>query len=368
LKYVKITKSYYCGVDLHSKSLVFCIIDLSGKRILRRKIDNDFEKFLEIVQPYTESIAIALETTFNWYWFYDSCIDAGLDVFLGHAYYMKSIHVDKKKNDRLDAEKIALLLRAGLLPHAYACLKELRSVRDLARRRNNLVYQRSELLGHTTISFYQQGVIDITRNTVKGKKNRDNVIDNLVDDDVRFSAHKNMEVVTALDKAIKDLEFRILEKASVHFPEELKLLQRIPGVGPTIATTILYEVSDIKRFKRRQDFSSYCRLVQPYHLSDGKIISRGNRKCGNAHLKWAFMQIVSNAPAKNKRIGEWYASLKEQHHPLKARAILASQFATSIFYVLRDKKAFDINKLCFSKTEADSLAPKTGNSSLPQAA
>ncbi len=368
MNYVKTMKSYYCGVDLHSKSLVLCIIDLSGNRILRKKVDNDFCQFLKIIKPYRESIAIAVETTFNWYWFYDNCVKEGLDVFLGHAYYMKAIHVDKKKNDRLDAEKIALLLRAGLLPSAYACRNDLRSVRDLTRRRNKLVYHRSELLGHTTMSLYQQGIVDITRSNVKGKKNRATVIDNFIDDDVRFSAHQNMQVVTTLDKAIKELESRIMEKAVFHFPEELRLLQLISGVGPTIATTILYEISDISRFKRRPDFSSYCRLVQPYHTSDGKIVSRGNRKCGNAHLKWAFMQIVSNAPSKNKRIGKMYADLKELHHPLKARGILASHFATAIFYVLRDKKPFDINKFCNSTKEADSQAQETGNIAMPQAA
>ncbi|MBT7055402.1 MAG: hypothetical protein HN976_09955 [Lentisphaerae bacterium] len=79
------------------------------------------------------------ECTFNWCWLCDACADAEIKFVLGHALYMKAIHGTKTKNDKVDSEKIAHLLRSSMLPEAYCCSAQNRPVRDLLRRRIWLV-------------------------------------------------------------------------------------------------------------------------------------------------------------------------------------------------------------------------------------
>ena len=74
---------------------------------------------------------------------------------LGHALYMKAIHGGKAKNDRLDALKIATLLRGGLLPQAYVYPAGMRATRDLLRRRLHLVRKRGQLLAHIQMTSHQ---------------------------------------------------------------------------------------------------------------------------------------------------------------------------------------------------------------------
>ena len=106
------------------------------------------EPFLELIAPYRGDLAVAAECMFTWYWLADLCEREGIVFVLGHALYMRPIHGGKAKNDRIDAHKIAALLRGGMLPQAYVYPPEMRATRDLMRRRNYLMRKRAELLVH----------------------------------------------------------------------------------------------------------------------------------------------------------------------------------------------------------------------------
>jgi transposase len=72
----------------------------------------------------------------------------GIPFVLGHALYMKAIHGGKTKNDKIDAQKIAVLLRGGMLPQAYVYPAAMRATRDLRRRRTHVMRKRAEWLAH----------------------------------------------------------------------------------------------------------------------------------------------------------------------------------------------------------------------------
>src|SRR5215475_655837 len=106
------------------------------------------ELFLKVIAPYREDVVICVACIFTWYWLADLCAHEGLPVVLGHALYMKAIHGGKAKNDKIDAQKIAVLLCGGMLPQAYVYPAALRATRDLLRRRMHVMRKRAELLAH----------------------------------------------------------------------------------------------------------------------------------------------------------------------------------------------------------------------------
>ena len=111
---------YYCGIDLHARTMYLCILEhSSGNVVLHRDLRCDPGLFLEAVAPYRDSLVVATECIFCWYWLADLCARENIPFVLGHALYMKAIHGGKAKNDRIDALKIATLLRGGMLPQAY---------------------------------------------------------------------------------------------------------------------------------------------------------------------------------------------------------------------------------------------------------
>lgn len=139
---------YYCGIDLHARSMYVCVLDSQGEIVMHRNMICSPESFLKAMAPYREDVAVAVECIFTWYWLADLCAQHDIPFVLGHALYMRAIHGGKAKNDKIDAHKIAVLLRGGMLPMAYVYPASMRSTRDLLRRRMHLMRKRSELLAH----------------------------------------------------------------------------------------------------------------------------------------------------------------------------------------------------------------------------
>ena len=137
---------YYCGIDLHARRMYVCILDQSGEILVHRNGPTTPEHFLAVIKPYREDVAVSVECMFTWYWLADLCAREAIPFVLGHALYMKAIHGGKAKNDKIDAHKIAALLRGGLIPMAYVYPAEMRATRDLLRRRCHLMQKRAQLL------------------------------------------------------------------------------------------------------------------------------------------------------------------------------------------------------------------------------
>ena len=109
---------HYCGIDLHARSIYLCIMDQAGEILLHRNMRANPNSFLKAVAPYREDLVVSVECMFTWYWLADLCRREKIAFVLGHALYMKAIHGGKAKNDRIDALKIATLLRGDMLPQA----------------------------------------------------------------------------------------------------------------------------------------------------------------------------------------------------------------------------------------------------------
>jgi transposase len=101
---------YYCGIDLHARSMYVCVLDQQGEILAHRNMPASAECFLKAIAPYREDVAVAVECIFTWYWLADLCTQQNIPFVLGHALYMKAIHGGKAKNDKIDAHKIAVLL------------------------------------------------------------------------------------------------------------------------------------------------------------------------------------------------------------------------------------------------------------------
>jgi transposase len=108
----------YCGIDLHARTMYVCILNRNGEILLHRNMPTTPESFPKAIAPYRQDLVVAVACTFTWYWPADLCVQEGLTCVLGHAQYMKAIHGGKAKNDRLDAQQMAVLLRGGMLPQA----------------------------------------------------------------------------------------------------------------------------------------------------------------------------------------------------------------------------------------------------------
>jgi hypothetical protein len=137
---------FYCGIDLHARTMYVCILSQDGEVMLHRNMPASPDALLKAIAPYRDDMVIAVECIFTWYWLADLCAQEGLPFVLGHALSMTAIHGGKAQNDKIDSQKIAVLLRGGMLPQAYGSPAERRATRDRWRRRLPLTRPRAELL------------------------------------------------------------------------------------------------------------------------------------------------------------------------------------------------------------------------------
>jgi transposase len=200
---------FYCGIDLHARTMYVCILDQAGETLVHRNMTATPEALLKVIAPYREQIVLAAECMFTWYWLADLCAEHGIPFVLGHALSMKAIHGGKAKNDKIDAHKIAVLLRGGMLPQAYVYPAEMRATRDLLRRRMHLARKRGELLAHVQNTNSQYTLPAIGKK-IAYKANRDGVAERFADPAVQKSIEVDLALIGYDDELLRDLELAIV--------------------------------------------------------------------------------------------------------------------------------------------------------------
>jgi len=335
--------NFYCGIDLHTNKMYLCILDQEGEVVLHRNIRTIPELFLKVISPYREDIVVAAECMFSWYWLADLCSEENIPFVLGHALYMRAIHGGKSKNDKIDSRKIAALLRGGLIPMAYAYPQKMRATRDLMRRRNHLMRKRAELLAHiqNTASQYN---LDPPLGKISLARNRDGLLERFENPAVKMSVAANLDMIDTYDTILAVLEQEIIKCAKEHDSTSYALLRTIPGVGRIIALILLYEIENISRFPRVQDFASYSRLVKCAKESNGKKYGTAGKKIGNAHLRWAFSEAAQLFLRTNAVGQKYHQKLVHKHGKGKALSILAHKLGRAVYFMLKNRQGFDMKK------------------------
>jgi transposase len=274
---------FYAGIDLHARFMHVCVLDATGNVVFDHNLPCDFPTLLDALAPYREDLVIGAECMFGWYWLADRCAEENIPFLLGHALYMKLIHGGKAKNDRLDAHKIARLLKGGNFPLAYVYPKGMREM----------------------------------------------------------SVTADLDLIDKLDELIGKVELYLKRSAKVDDVQTYHRLQTVPGCGPILALVLLYEMHDLARFEQVGQFLSYARLVRPEHESNGKKLGWGGKKIGNAHLRWAFAEVACLFLRSSERAKQWKQRQEKKHGSGKTLGILAARLARSVFHMIRKREAFD---------------------------
>jgi transposase len=339
---------FYCGIDLHARSMYLCIRDQGGTVLLHKNLPAEANDFLQAIAPYRDGLVVGCECMFAWYWVADLCADHNIPFVLGHALYLKAIHGGKSKNDKLDADKLCALLRGGNFPVAYVYPKGLRETRDLLRRRLFLVRQRSHFVAHIQNTNSQYNLPVFGKKLVYAANREElDVASRFKDPSVRLSVETDLEMIDKLDEQIHAVELHLERHAKVDDPDTLARLRSIPGVGKILGLIFLYEIHNIGRFPEVGQFLSYSRLVRCAHESAGKKkgSGKGAKKIGNAHLRWAFAEAVCLWLRQSDRAKAWMKRHEKKRGKAKALGILAAKLARAMYHMLRKKQNFDEAKV-----------------------
>lgn len=329
----------YGGIDLHSNNNVTVLIDDQDHVVYRCKLPNRLDVILQQLTPYQSQIqGLVVESTYNWYWLVDGLMDAGYSVHLANTAAIQQYKGLKHTDDPYDAFWLAHLLRLGVLPEGYIYPKEERAVRDLLRKRSQLVRQKTANVLSIQNLIARNTAMSLSANHIK-KLTLQEVETLLPSPDVVLAVKSNLAVMHCLEEQIQALEQVVIARARLK--PTFKPLLTVQGIGQTLALTIMLETGDIRRFAQVGHFASYCRCVGSAKLSNGKRKGSGNVKNGNKYLAWAFVEAANFAVRYNPLIRRFYQRKAAKTNKIVAIKAVAHKLARACYYILRDQVSFN---------------------------
>jgi len=334
----------YIGIDLHSNNSVVVVADAEDRVVYQKRLPNDLNEILGALAPHREeTVGVVVESTYNWYWLVDGLMNAGYKVHLANPSAIKQYEGLKYSGDFADAAYLAHLLRLGLLAEGYIFPRELRAVRDLGRKRMQLVRCRS-----TQILSIENIVVRETGGRMSNHRAKALTAAHVAElellPDVTLALESNRAISEVLSERIGILEDRL--EAQVKLEPGYRLLKTVPGIGQVLATIIMLEAGPMSRFADVGNFSSYCRCVESLRESNGRKKGEGNVRNGNKYLAWAFMEAANFATRYCPEARRFYERKKSRTNRVVALKAVAHKLARACYHILREQQPFDV-KRCF---------------------
>jgi transposase len=332
----------YGAIDLHSSNNVVVVIDEQDEVVYQKRLPNDLAMIVEQLSPYRSSLeGIVVESTYNWYWLVDGLMEHGYRVHLANTAAIQQYEGLKYTNDHSDARWLAHILRLGVLPQGYIYPKQERPIRDLLRKRSQMVRQRTLNLLSIQNLMTRNTSSSMSANRVKGLDAQQ--IDELLpNEDLALAVKANLSVMCCADEQTEILERTVRERIKLR--PEFSFLKTVPGIGQILALTIMLETGNIRRFPSVGNYASYCRCVGSQKLSNGKRKGSGNTKNGNKYLAWAFVEAANFAVRYQPRIKSFYQRKKSKTNGIVAIKAVAHKVCRACYYIMRDRVAFDLTK------------------------
>lgn len=332
----------YAGIDLHGTNSVVVVLDDHDRVLYQQRLRNDLAGILAAFAPFRDMLeGIAVESTYNWYWLVDGLMDAGYRVHLAHVPALPQYSGLKHADDQHDARWLAHLLRLGLLPTGHIYPKADRPLRDLLRKRGQWVRQKTVVV--LSLQSLWARLTGQRLSLPRLRQLTPEAVQTLLPAPAQqLSVTSSLTVLRCLETQITTVEQAVRAQASPR--PGFALLQTVTGIGPTLASTILLETGDIRRFTTVGQFASYCRCVSSQYLSNGKRKGAGNTKNGNKYLSWAFFEAAHFAIRYDPLIRRFYQRKAAHTAEFVALKAVAHKLARACYHILRDQVPFQVTR------------------------
>jgi transposase len=330
---------YYIGLDVHKKTISYCVKDGSGQIHAEGTIPAthcDLDRWMKTLpQPWTA----AMEATVFTGWIYDHLQPHAAALKVAHPLMLRAIAAAKKKNDRVDASKICDCLRCDFLPECYMASTAIRERRRTLRYRNLLVRQMVQMKNKISMLLMEAGVSYNKQRLHKAGYFRELLATNPnINEGLRSLLRLCRETVVRLQKTESAL-VRSLEHDSL-LMDRVERLMSIPAVGPITALTWALEVGDVQRFSSIKKAISYCGLCGAEKSSGNTVQRTPLSKQRNKHLQTILIEAAKMAPRYSPDLAMHYDKERQKGNANRATLAVARKLVAYLVAVDRRQKEF----------------------------
>lgn len=329
----------YVGVDVAVKESQLTVMDETGHILKRKRVPSTREGIQDALGRYRQPLKAVVEASYNWGPVYDWLDEVAEEVVLAHPSKVRAIAEARIKTDAIDSETLAHLLRADLIPAAYAPSKEIRASKRVLRQRMFFVRLRTMVKNRIRALLSQHALQFPAVSDLYGKEGMQWLRGlTLLDPDGRL-LQEDLELFSVLQQRIAATEAMIKELAAGD--EAVSWLASLPGIGAFFSVLIRYEVDDITRFREAKKFASYTGLVPSTYASGQRVVHGRLTKQGNKWLRWAFIEAVTPAIRGSPFCRRYYDKLKARLGPKEARTATARKLAELAWTVWTERRDWD---------------------------
>lgn len=331
---------HYVGLDVHKKVIAYCVKTRAGRLRGQGVIPATREGLDAWLDERRGSWVAAMEATLFTGWIYDYLAPHARELKVAHPLMLKAIAASKKKSDRIDAEKIADLLRADLLPECYMAPTEIRELRRVLRYRNLLVSEAVRMKNKTAGLLMEVGA-EYSKKRLHGKRYFADLMASAEDvpESVRDMARHCHEFMQLFKSVQKQLLARL--RCAPLVCGRVERLMTIDGVGEVMALTWALEVGEPERFATRSQVVSYCGLCGSQSESAGKTKRTPLSKQRNKYLQRMLIEAAKLAPKWNTRLAEIHARELERGNRNRATLEVARRLAVLLWSIDKSGEEYD---------------------------
>jgi transposase len=333
--------NHYIGFDVHKKSISYCVKLADGTIVEEAKLPAKLATLREWAGKRSVAWHGAMEATLFSGWIYDALRPFAAELQMGHPAMMKAIAASKKKSDKLDARRIADLVRCNLLPACYVAPPELRELRRLLRYRNLVVAQAVQMKNRMSGLLMEVGA-EYNKRQLHGEKYFWELLDHL--EEVPESVKDLLRLSRGALETFQSTQQQLLVRLAQHprLAERVERLKSIPGVGVVTALTWALEVCEAHRLPSVACAVSYCGLTSALDSSADKQKRGPISKQRNGHLQMVLIEASKLAPRWNPQLAAVYEREVQHGHRNRATLEVARKLVAYLLAVDKSGKPFQV--------------------------
>jgi transposase len=331
---------YYIGLDVHKKSVSYCVKRADGSVVEEGRVVAERQILRRWAEARSTPWRGAMEATLFSGWIYDTLKPYAQQLEMAHPAMLKAIGAAKKKSDRIDARKIADMLRCDLLPVCYVAPPLIRELRRLLRYRNLVVRQAVRMQNKIAGLLMEVGA-PYNRDKLHGRKYFQHLVEHLeeVPESVKELLQLSRGALELFQSVQRQLVRELHSEASLR--ERVQRLKSIPGVGEVTALTWALEIAEPHRFASIAQVLSYCGLTSAFRSSADQQQRGPISKQRNAHLQCTLIEAAKLAPRWNPQLAALHARELERGHSNRATLAVARKLAAYLLAVDKSAKPFE---------------------------
>jgi transposase len=328
----------FVGLDVHKETITAAVMDSKGNTLTKTKFKNTTQDIFEFMDQIEPNSKIVMEACSVWQNIYELFEEEGFETILAHPLKTKAIASARIKTDAIDAETLANLLRANLIPEAYAPPKHIRELRDIVRQRASLVNLKIQIKNKIHSILHKNGIKNPFSDLFgkQGMHYLKNIDLGITD---RYKLDQYMQILNVLDYHTNKVSKEIEKIAVDDF--QAGLLISVPGISCYSALMILSEIGDIRRFENSEKLCSYAGLVPSVYQSGSKEYRGHITKQGSKWLRWILIQSANVAAKHDPLLSRFYAKIKAKKGHNIAVVATARKLLTYIYVMLKLGLTYD---------------------------